>query len=942
MDFDSFVRPLRTFLKDDQIILDKEGLSHFSYDATERQSMPQVVLMPEATEEVSKIMKLAWEFDVPVTPQGGRTGLSGGGIPLMGGAVLSLLRFKRIIEIDEKNMLAVVEPGVISSDFQQELRKYNLFFPPDPSSTVESTLGGNVAENAGYTRAVKYGVTRDYVLGLEAVLPYGEIIQVGRKTVKNVTGYDMTALLVGSEGTLAIITKIIFKLLPRPKVRKTIILYLNNLVHAADLVVQVFKAGIIPCAMELVDNITINAIADYINTPLKREADAMVLIEVDGHHDGAASDEAQEILSLCNSFDGIIEARLAATEDEAERFWIIRREALPALKAMKKDHLEADVVVPRYKLPFLVKAIGEIEHAPAINIATFGHAGDGNLHVTIMHRRRNFAELDEAYSILEAVYKKTVEMGGSLTGEHGVGITVKDYLRLQMSDAEIALMKRIKGAFDPKGILNPGKIFADNGKTACMKDQSGLSEGKYRSIVESTDDAVYMVDADCTYLFANEKVLAGFGLPEHAVIGKRYDDFHTFEDSREFRNVVDRVFETGESHRYEHKNTKADRYFLRTLSPVKDALTHKTKHVTVVSKEITELKKTEEKLKYLSLHDVLTGLYNRAYFEEEMRRVDTGRFDLVGLIVCDIDGLKLVNDTLGHDRGDDLIRTAAKVIRESFRESDVVARVGGDEFAILLPNSPQSKVENICTRIKNAIAAYNKTNPKLPLSVSTGYAVRSGYTKSVSELYREADNNMYKEKLSGSVNAKNAIIQNLINTVVVKSRTDQDARERFQKMAAALAAAVDLPEERIRDIQLLAQFHDIGNAGIHEQILFKPDRLSSNELLEVQKHTDIGRRIAQATPELAHIADFILKHHEWWNGNGYPLGLKGEEIPLESRIIALVCAYDAMTNPRPHRGAMLQREAIAELRKCSGTQFDPRLVEKFIETISSEQTHIFH
>ena len=934
MDCDAFVNALRTFLKDDQIILDKEGLSHFSYDATERQSMPQVVLMPETTEEVSKIMQRACEFDVPVTPQGGRTGLSGGGIPLKGGAVLSLLRFKRIIEIDEKNMLAVVEPGVISSDFQQELRKYNLFFPPDPSSTVESTLGGNVAENAGYTRAVKYGVTRDYVLGLEAVLPDGEVIQVGRKTVKNVTGYDMTALLVGSEGTLAVITKITFKLLPRPKIRKTIILYLNNLVHAADLVVQVFRAGIIPCAMELVDNMTINAIADYINTPLKREADALVLIEVDGHHDGAVSDEAQEILSLCNSFDGVIEARLAGNEEEAERFWIIRREALPALKALKKDHLEADVVVPRYKLPFLVKAIGEIEHSPAIRIATFGHAGDGNLHVTIMHRRRNFAELDEAYSILETVYKKTVEMGGSLTGEHGVGITVKDYLGLQMSDAEIALMKRIKGAFDPKGILNPGKIFTDNGKTAGTTDQTGASEVKYRSIVESTDDAIYMVDADCRYLFANEKVLAGLGLPEDAVIGKRYGDFHTFEDAREFRNVVERVFETGNSHRYEHKNNKEERYFLRTLSPVKDVLTQQTKHVTVISKEITELKKTEEKLKYLSLHDVLTGLYNRAYFEEEMHRIDTGRFDLVGLIICDIDGLKLVNDTLGHDQGDELIRTASRVIKESFRESDVVARVGGDEFAILLPSSPQSKVENICTRIKNAIASYNTTNPKLPLSISTGYAVRSGYTKNVSELYREADNNMYKEKLYSSQSARNAIIRNLINTVETKGLITKDACERFQRMVIALAGAVDLPEERIKDLHLLAQFHDIGNAGIHEHILFKPDRFTADELLEVQKHTDIGHRIAQAAPELNHIADLILKHHEWWNGNGYPLGLKGEEIPLESRIIALASAYDAMTSPRPHRGAMSQQEAIAELRKFSGTQFDPLLVDKFIEMIS--------
>lgn len=475
--------------------------------------------------------------------------------------------------------------------------------------------------------------------------------------------------------------------------------------------------------------------------------------------------------------------------------------------------------------------------------------------------------------------------------------------------------------------------FLDIGSLADSTERDRTNDVKYRSIVESTDDAIYMVDADCRYIFANETVLMGLGLPEDAVVGQSYSDFHTFEDAREFRNVVDRVFETGDSHRYEHKDSKEERYFLRTLSPVKDAHTKQIKHVTVISKEITELKKTEEKLKYLSLHDVLTGLYNRAYFEEEMRRIDTGRFDLVGLIICDIDGLKLVNDTLGHDRGDELIRTASKVIKESFRESDVVARVGGDEFAILLPNSPLSKVENICARIKNAIASYNTTNPKLPLSISTGFAVRSGYIKNVSELYREADNNMYREKLYGSQSARNAIIRNLINTVETRGLTTRDERERFQRMVTALASSVGLPEERIKDLHLLAQFHDIGNAGIHERILFKPDRFTTDELLEVQKHTDIGHRIAQAVPELNHIADLILKHHEWWNGNGYPLGLKGEEIPLESRIIALAIAYDAMTNPRPYRGVMSRQEAIEELRKCSGTQFDPLLVEKFIETI---------
>jgi glycolate oxidase subunit GlcD len=464
MNLEGFLGDVKSFLQEHQIILDREGLSHFAYDATEQHFMPGVVVLPETTEQVSHIMKLACHHDVPVTPQGGRTGLSGGALPVKGGIVLSLLRFNRILEIDEKNMIAVVEPGVISANLQEELKKHNLFFPPDPSSTVESSLGGNVAENAGYTRAVKYGVTKDYVLGIEAVLPDGEIIQLGRRTIKNVAGYDLVALLVGSEGTLAIITKIIFKLLPRPRVRRTVSMYFSDLTEAADLVVGVFHAGIIPSAMELMDNTAINAVADYLNTQLQREAQALVLIEVDGYNERAVYEEASEIFKVSETMKSVIARRLIERDDEAERIWRIRRDVLPSLKALGKDHLEADVVVPRYCLPYLVKAIQELEHDRSLKVATYGHAGDGNLHVTILYRRRNFTELNEAYRVLEEVYRKAIEMGGSLTGEHGVGITVKDYLPMQISVSEIALMKRVKEAFDPKGILNPGKIFKNDGE----------------------------------------------------------------------------------------------------------------------------------------------------------------------------------------------------------------------------------------------------------------------------------------------------------------------------------------------------------------------------------------------------------------------------------------------------------------------------------------------
>jgi len=461
MSFERFLDEVRGFLEEDQIVLDRERLSHFSYDATERQYMPQIALFPESTGDVSSIMKCACLHGVPVTPQGGRTGLSGGALPVRGGVALSLARLNRIIEIDEANMFAVVEPGVISNNLQIELSRRGLFFPPDPSSTVDSTLGGNVAENAGYTRAVKYGVTRDYVRGLEAVLPSGDVIALGGKTVKNVAGYDLISLLVGSEGTLAIITKITLRLLMRPRVRRTVVAYLNDLPGAADLIVAVFRSGIVPCAIELMDNIAINTVADHLGAPLPRDAAALVLIETDGHGKEEVEVEALEIANLCRRAPGVTEARLAEGDAEAERLWSYRREVLPSLKALGKDHLEADVVVPRYSLPFLVRFTGGLEHSDAIKIATYGHAGDGNLHVTILHRRRNFSELEEAYRLLELIYRETIAMGGSLTGEHGVGLTVMDYLPMQMGGEALPLMRRIKAAFDPRGILNPGKIFTD-------------------------------------------------------------------------------------------------------------------------------------------------------------------------------------------------------------------------------------------------------------------------------------------------------------------------------------------------------------------------------------------------------------------------------------------------------------------------------------------------
>ncbi|HVN95764.1 MAG TPA: diguanylate cyclase [Syntrophorhabdaceae bacterium] len=473
--------------------------------------------------------------------------------------------------------------------------------------------------------------------------------------------------------------------------------------------------------------------------------------------------------------------------------------------------------------------------------------------------------------------------------------------------------------------------FVDITEIIAGKEKTRISEEKYRSLVESTDDSVYMIDRDCRYLFVNGQMLKRLHVKGKDIMKKRYSDFHDAEDAKEFKGYVNKIFQTGVSYRYEYKSRTEDRYTLRTLSPIIEKNDGKVKFVAVVSKDITDLKKTEEKLKYLSLHDPLTSLYNRAYFEEEMHRLDNSRLEFVGLIVCDIDGLKLINDTLGHDKGDELLITASNVIKQSFRESDVVARVGGDEFAILLPNSPRSKVEDICRRIKQAVVVYNRKKPLVPLSISKGFAIRGNLNQTMAELYREADNNMYKEKLYGGQRARHTIVKNLIGAAEARGLADKNSLARFQKLTTAFAQAIDLPEERIKDLYLLGQFHDIGNVSIHDYVLRKPGRLTREELVEIQKHCDIGHRIAQSAPDLASISDFILKHHEWWDGNGYPLGLKGSDIPLESRLIAIVDAYVAMTAGRPHRPPMIPKKALKELKRCAGTQFDPSLVDAFVD-----------
>ncbi len=345
--------------------------------------------------------------------------------------------------------------------------------------------------------------------------------------------------------------------------------------------------------------------------------------------------------------------------------------------------------------------------------------------------------------------------------------------------------------------------------------------------------------------------------------------------------------------------------------------------------DITEVKEIEEQLEYLSLHDSLTGLYNRAYFEEEMRRFSEGRFSSIGIITCDIDGLKYINDRLGHNYGDKLLVAASQQIKNAFRVGDIVARVGEDEFAVLLTDCSYETVKSACSRVRNNIEAYNEKNIQLPLSMSMGFAVGKSSSGSLRNLYREAENNMGREKLHRTNSARSSIVQALMKTLEVRDFVTEDHAKRMEDLVTSLAELFSMPEYQITDIRLLAQFHDIGKVGISDSILFKPGPLTEDETVSMRQHTEIGHQIAQSLPELVPIADWILKHHEWWNGKGYPLGLVGQEIPVECRILAVVDAYDAMTNDRPYRKALRKEDALTELRKYAGIQFDPIVVDCF-------------
>jgi glycolate oxidase len=428
-----------------------------SYDATQQRFLPDVVVYAATTEEVSRIVRLANLRKIPVLPRGAGSGFTGGSLPVKGGIVLVLTRMDRILEIDGENLIAEVEPGVVTAELQRRVEKLGLFYPPDPASKDFSTLGGNVAECAGGPRCVKYGVTKDYVLGLTVVTPTGDVITTGGRTLKNVVGYDLTKLFVGSEGTLGIVTRIILKLLPKPAGKKTMLVQFATIEGAAKSVSAIIGAKIIPTTLEFLDAATIDCIRGASEIPLAVECRAILIIEVDG--DLAMLDPLVErIMEIIQPF-GILDMRIAATHEESEEIWQVRRIVSPSLRKVNPDKFNEDIVVPRSKVPDMIRALERISAEFQVPIVNFGHAGDGNIHVNIMVDLKEHGMEDKIEQVLDEVFLAAVKLRGSISGEHGIGTAKAKYLSMELDPATIAYMQRIKQAFDPHNILNPGKIF---------------------------------------------------------------------------------------------------------------------------------------------------------------------------------------------------------------------------------------------------------------------------------------------------------------------------------------------------------------------------------------------------------------------------------------------------------------------------------------------------
>ncbi|MDH7488736.1 MAG: FAD-linked oxidase C-terminal domain-containing protein [Anaerolineae bacterium] len=452
------IKELEAVVGKEYVLSSPEDLIAYSYDSTFEEHKPDIIVSPANTEEVSQVMRIAYRENIPVVPRGMGSGLAAASIPYSGGMVLNLTRLNRILEIDQENMIATVEAGVVTADFQATVEEMGLFYPPDPSSIKHSTIGGNIACNAGGPRCLKYGVTSDYVLGLTAVLPNGDIIKTGGKAIKNVTGLNLTQLLLGSEGTLAVITEALLRLMPKPKYARTAMAVYADLDDAAKTVNAILLEGVVPATIELMDDTTINTIEEYLHLGLPTDAAAILIIETDGSDEQTVLREMETVARVAREC-GATDVRVAKTEAERNELWRGRRSVSPSLARRRPNKLGEDISVPRSAIPEAIRRIKAISAKYNLPIVVFGHAGDGNLHPNILFDKRDPDEWLRVEQVSAEIFGMAVELGGTLTGEHGVGVLKQPYLELALGKTVIALQQGIKKVFDPKGLLNPGKKF---------------------------------------------------------------------------------------------------------------------------------------------------------------------------------------------------------------------------------------------------------------------------------------------------------------------------------------------------------------------------------------------------------------------------------------------------------------------------------------------------
>ncbi len=454
----TLVQDISAFIAPERVLHSREDLLAFGYDGTAAlHGVAAAVVMARTVEEVQKTIQYCSKHAIAIVGRGSGTGLSGGSVPSNGCVILCLTQMDKVLELDEKNLTIFVECGVITAKVAEIADSVGLLYPPDPGSMRISTIGGNVAENSGGLRGLKYGITRDYVMGMEVVLADGTIVWLGNKCVKDVAGYSMKDIFIGSEGTLGIITKILLKLVPRPQSKKTMLATFSRMDAAADTVSAIIAAKIIPCTLEFLDKITLNCVEDYAKIGLPRDAEAILLMEADGHP-AAVEDQANRMVEIARQC-GATDVQIARDADEATRLASARRTAFSALARMSPTTILEDATVPRSELTKMIRFVQGVAERHNLRIGTFGHMGDGNLHPTFLTDEKNKEEMARVEIAMKEIFDFAISLGGTITGEHGVGLAKKEFLPSSVGNAALMLMKKLKTALDPQGILNPGKIF---------------------------------------------------------------------------------------------------------------------------------------------------------------------------------------------------------------------------------------------------------------------------------------------------------------------------------------------------------------------------------------------------------------------------------------------------------------------------------------------------